>query len=119
MSRGDQNGTVQNTEINKSIINIEAKVASLENSLINVTHELTNALKNLNTQTHPHESRAKTRNTQNNRIRDGSNSESDTDSDNIHLSPPSSVVRRHKNSPKLPPFTGKESWNVWLTDLRM
>ena len=114
MSRGDQNSSVQNTEINKSIINIEAKVASLENSLINVTHELTNALKNLNTQTHPHESRAKTRNTQNNRIRDGSNSESDTDSDNIHLSPPASVVRRHKNSPKLPPFTGKESWNVWF-----
>jgi len=69
MSIGDRNSTVQNTDINKSITKIEAKVARLENSLINVTHELTNALKNLNTQTHPHESRAKTRNTHNNRIR--------------------------------------------------
>jgi len=118
ISKGDQNGTVQNTEINKSIINIKAKVASLENSFINVTHKLTNALKHLNTQTHPHESRAKTKNTQNNKIKNGSNSKSNTNSNNIHSSPPASVVRKHKNSPKLPPFTEKESWNVWFNKFK-
>ena len=74
MSKGDviNNSTVQDTEISKSITNIEAKVASLE-FFIHVT------------QTHLRASRAKTRNTHSNRIRYGSNSESDTYSDNIYL----------------------------------
>ena len=47
MSAGD---THDNKAMSQSISNIEAKVASLENSLLHVTQELTNALKNIDLQ---------------------------------------------------------------------
>lgn len=116
MSAGD---THDNKAMSQSISNIEAKVASLENSLLHVTQELTNALKNLDLQNNRDKSLDSHRQNrlQSHRL---AYSESDTDSDSIpdpdNLMSNSSmhVNRGNKHYPKLPPFTGKESWNVWF-----
>ena len=119
LRRGDiinsQNDQTQK-DVNHCISNIEAKVASLESSLVNVTQELTNALRNIHINTQGHTSRHKNKsdNRNSNRHRHRSHSESDSDSDNFMSSSSVPLTRRNKHSPKLPPFTGKESWNVWF-----
>ena len=79
MSAGD---THDNKAMSQSISNIEAKVASLKNSLLHVTQELTNALKNLDLQNNRDKSLDSHRQNrlQSHRL---AYSESDTDSDSI------------------------------------
>ena len=110
----------QMANIEKSL---QSKVSHLECSLNTVTHELKQALKNTHLQNHnrnnmndrSHTYSRNYRNTQQSADSSSSSDCNDSDNDRQQSHSITSVSnRRFKVNPKLPPFTGKETWSVWF-----
>ena len=113
-----------NTNAHITMTDMQNKMSSLENSLKSVTNELKEALQNINSQNQntnnmhtntvqPQTATCSTayRQPLHNDISDSDNeiNSSSRDSRSQRFSRP-----RRRDSPKLPPFTGKETWKVWF-----
>jgi len=115
--------TNTNTGSDMHMRDLQNKVSTLESSLMTVTNELKQAIQTIHSQNHnannvnastiPHTNACSTslRQLHNN---DQSDSESEGSLDNV-ISRSQRLSRpRHRETPKLPPFTGKETWQVWF-----
>lgn len=107
----------------QAIKHMEARVSSMEQSLKSVTEDLKTTIRNFNaapsnqnsnsfSQRETVQSRSNTYRTRN---RQESSDESDSEYHDERLMSISSTntQRTRRNNPKLPPFTGKETWKVW------
>ena len=116
-------------EMSSAMKFMQDKVSSLEHSLQSVTAELRGVLQNFSTNAASQSSHIfnrrngsepgahnETRNRLERRHRPRRENSSDSDDEGRTASSNSSLSfhREIKKSPKLPPFTGKETWKVWF-----
>lgn len=126
-SMGDHHGLNRNPDntqhFSHAMQDMQSKVHSIEHSLQSVTKELRSVIQNLNgrkaqnsPRVHSNQTRGDVLNRRGNVNQ--SHSSSDTDeSSNSGGATSNSAVRTNRGSrrnPKLPPFTGKETWKVWF-----
>ena len=109
---------------NNAMHNIQNKVSQLENTLQSVTAELRNVVQNFSARNTEARSRVRVDHTHDEipnrrrfRPRGGNHAltSSDSDEESSCLETAShSRIRGSRRNPKLPPFTGKETWKVWF-----
>lgn len=126
-SRSHSSSDNTNHHLSQSMQAMENKVKSLESTLQTVTNQLTSAIRNLPSQSFrtntnqnqmapvPHNSQHSHMSRPRAETRPRSVSHSDTD-DLEHDSNnyTGDHFYRPRSKPKLPPFTGRESWKVWF-----
>ena len=109
---------------NNAMHNIQNKVSQLENTLQSVTAELRNVVQNFSARNTEARSRVRVDHTHDEipnrrRFRPGggnhalTSSNSDEESSCLETASHSRIKCSRRN-PKLPPFTGKETWKVWF-----
>ena len=128
-SQGDGSQSQDQAAVSTVLQGFQEQISSLENSIKHVTSELTNVIRNMNSGSLGQNrnnsqgeqgpvavpSRPSIQRRGRNTHRSNQEYESDSEYESNTYSNSSTNIRvREHNSPKLPPFTGKEAWNIWF-----